>query len=72
MTIIKTHTFKNSTIQIVKNNTPVYGGYYSVIAKQRDFESNRKNGLCLDAAIEVFNNSVNFINTQQVFNSIGK
>lgn len=72
MTIIKTQSFGKSNIQLIKNDVETFGGLYSVICKEREFVSAEKKGLCLDAAIEVYNNSVNFLSTQNVCNSIGK
>jgi hypothetical protein len=71
MTIIKTQSFGKLNIQLIKNDVETFGGLYSVICKERDYVSAEKNGLCLDAAIEVYNNSVNFFSTQQTFKSTG-
>lgn len=70
--VIKQQTFGNMSIQLIYSDVPVFGGNYKVISKTRDFIHAEKDGLCLDAAIEVFNKSVNYISTQKLYNTIGK
>lgn len=72
MEIIKSQTFGHITVQMLFNEAPVFGGRYSVrsvVNGQTDIE---KDGLTLDAACEVFRNSVNYLGTQKEFNSIGR
>lgn len=47
---MKTIREKNG-IHLVKLNVPVFGGYYAIVKNCITLED----GLCLDAAIEVFN-----------------
>jgi hypothetical protein len=70
--VIKQQVFGNMSIQLIYSDVPVFGGNYKVVSKTRDFINAEKDGLCLDAAIEVFIKSVNYIATQKVLNTIGK
>jgi len=56
--LIKMSETKNYFIVIYKNTEPIWGGLYATALLTKQYtEMKTKNGLCLDAAIEVFNNT---------------
>lgn len=71
MQVIKTQRVSNIDVQIVKVKA-VLGGEYAVRSLVHGEVENEMRGLCLDAANEVFRNSVNYLSTQKVYSSIGK
>lgn len=62
MEVIKTQKIVNTgiVVSIIKDDQPIYGGFYSVIATNYGYEVAKKDGLCLDAANECFVHSCNF------------
>lgn len=54
--LISKHEGKFYDLVIYKNTEPIWGGLYATaLLTKHSTEVKTKNGLCLDAAIEVFN-----------------
>lgn len=56
--VVKQHESKNYLLVIYKNTEPIFGGLYATaLLTKHNTEVKTKNGLCLDAAIEVYNDT---------------
>lgn len=54
--LVKIEEMKIYNLVIYKNVEPIWGGLYAVaLITKQGYEVKTKNGLCLDAAIEVYN-----------------
>lgn len=69
MTTIKQQTVNGYKVVITKLENPVFGGNYEIILYLGNSKVNSKNGLTLDAANEVFKNTVNAILTFELSKS---
>lgn len=58
---INSYTKGNYTVLLIKNETPIFGGFYSVELSYNDNVIKEKDGLNLDAAHELFFNTINAI-----------
>lgn len=57
--LIKQKETKFYNLVIYKNTEPIFGGLYATaLLTKENTEVKTKNGLCLDAAIEVFNTTL--------------
>ena len=63
MNVLKSTTNSRYTTQLVELEKPVLGGDYAIIALCDGHEFARKEGYCLDAAIEVYPLAVKEMNT---------
>jgi hypothetical protein len=59
MKAINSYSNKNYTVLMIKYNNETLGGFYSVELSFNDNIIKEKNGLCLDASIEYFLETVN-------------
>lgn len=59
--IIKEQTVNNYNVLILKLEKPVFGGFYKTALYLAGSKVNEKDGLNLDAANEVFKNTINAI-----------
>ena len=54
--VVKKLETKNYIIVLYKNSEPIWGGLYATALLTKNYtEIKTKNGLCLDAAIEIYN-----------------
>jgi len=65
MKLIKEQTVNEYKVVINKLNSPELGGYYQTSLFLGKNELNKKSGLCLAAACEIFQNTVNAILTHK-------
>jgi hypothetical protein len=59
-TIIE-QTIKGKTVSLIRTDKPIYGGYYEVIMSGLGKTNLKKDGLTLDAAKEVYKETLSAI-----------
>jgi hypothetical protein len=56
--LVKQYNSNRYSLVIYKNTEPIFGGLYATaLLTKHNTEVRTKNGLCLDAAIEVYNDT---------------